>query len=82
MFMSSLLFHAFCETFYMVLAAGLIASAMGIPLGFILFTTRQKGILSHVYLQRTLSLVLNALRSIPFIILLVLILTLYRLIVV
>jgi D-methionine transport system permease protein len=76
--MINLLLPALGETVYMVLLSSLIASLFGIPLGFILFTSRKNGILANALLNMILGSILNALRSIPFIILLVLILPITR----
>ena len=69
------------QTIYMVLISGLIAGIIGIPLGFILFITRKQQFLSMPVLHQSLGFLVNALRSIPFIILLIAIIPLTRLIV-
>jgi D-methionine transport system permease protein len=77
----NLLAVALAQTLYMVLASSLLASVVGIPLGFILFTTQSHHILANGGLHKILGMVVNASRSIPFIILLVAILPLTRLLV-
>lgn len=79
--MFNLLSVAFVQTLYMVLVAGFFASVLGIPLGMILFTTRRHGIMEKILLNKLLSWIVNALRSVPFIILLVAIIPITRLIV-
>jgi D-methionine transport system permease protein len=79
--MLSLLNGALWETLYMVLASLLISSLLGIPLGMLLFTTRDNGILQHRTLNRILGSIANIVRSIPFIILLVAVVPFTRLIV-
>jgi len=79
--MLSLLFTALWETIYMVLISGFFATLLGIPLGMILFTSRQGGILENKTLNSILGAITNAFRSVPFIILLVAIVPLTRLIV-
>jgi D-methionine transport system permease protein len=79
--MLDLLLSAFGETLYMVICSSLMASVFGIPLGFILLTSRKGNLLENRPLNAILASTLNALRSIPFIILLVLILPLTRLLV-
>lgn len=69
------------ETIYMVSVSGLIAILGGIPLGVILFTTRKKGILENLFYNKGLSLVVNVVRSIPFIILLIALIPFTRLII-
>jgi D-methionine transport system permease protein len=76
--MINLLLEALAETIYMVIASSLIASLVGIPLGFILYTSRKGSLLENRMLNLILGSTLNALRSIPFIILLVLILPFTR----
>lgn len=67
------------QTIYMVFISGTIAVIFGLPLGIILFITRTRGILEHRYYNRFFSMLVNAVRSIPFIILLVAIIPLTRL---
>lgn len=57
------------ETLYMVTLSTIIASLLGLPLGTLLYSTRQ--IRPSPKLQQGLSLFINVTRSIPFIILLV-----------
>ncbi len=63
------LFEAFYETIAMVLIPGLITLIIGLPLGVILFITRPNGLTPSKMIQHPLSTLINALRSIPFIIL-------------
>ena len=76
-----LLWPAFVETLIMTAAAGLISLALGLPLGLLLVATDKGGISEQIALNRTLGGVVNAARSIPFIILLVAVIPLTRLIV-
>lgn len=77
----SLLSVAFMQTLYMTVVSGLIATLFGIPLGMILYASRRGGILEQRLLNAILGAATNALRSVPFIILLVAIIPLTRLIV-
>lgn len=79
--MSNLLLWALAQTLYMTIISGIIASFFGIPLGMILFTTRSGGIMEHPFFSMILGGITNALRSIPFIILLVAIVPFTRLVV-
>ncbi|MDF2868027.1 MAG: ABC-type transporter, integral rane subunit [Gammaproteobacteria bacterium] len=72
---------ALWETIYMVALSSSLATFIGAPLGIILFTTRQHNILAHPLLNKALAMIINGLRSIPFIILLVAIIPLTRLLV-
>ncbi len=75
------LLKATWQTMNMVFVSGAWASALGITLGFILFCTRKDNILEHKTVNVILSAFSNAVRSIPFIILLIAIIPLTRLIV-
>lgn len=79
--MLDLLAKALGETIYMVSVSMLIATLLGVPLGVLLFTTRKGEFLSAPMLNRLLGAVVNAIRSIPFIILMVAIIPLTRLLV-
>lgn len=68
-------------TLYMVFVSTLISVLIGTALGIILFATQQPQLWPKPLLYRTLSGVVNGLRSIPFIILLIILLPLTRLIV-
>jgi D-methionine transport system permease protein len=76
----ALFWDSFLETLLMVGIAGAIAAAAGIPLGLLLAVTAPGHILPHPMMNRVLGLVVNALRSTPFIILMVAIIPLTRLI--
>ena len=79
--MIPLLTKALGETVYMVAVSMVIATAIGVPLGVLLHTTAKNQILECLALNRILGAVVNAVRSIPFIILMVAIIPLTRLIV-
>lgn len=68
------------ETLLMVAVSGGIAVAAGIPLGVILVVTGRGALLQNLALNRALGLVVNATRSVPFIILMVAIIPFTRLI--
>ena len=76
-----LLSKALGETIYMVVVSMAIASAIGVPLGVLLHTTAKGQILENVVINQAVGSVVNAIRSIPFIILMVAIIPLTRLIV-
>lgn len=65
------LLRALAETLLMVLVAGTFGFALGAPLGVLLFVTRSGQLDARPLLQRVLSTLVNALRAVPFIILLV-----------
>ncbi|ORT98889.1 Methionine ABC transporter permease protein [Anaerovibrio sp. JC8] len=79
--MLPLITKALGETVYMVVVSMIISSLLGIPLGVILHTTSKGQILECLPLNRVIGAIVNAIRSIPFIILMVAIIPLTRLIV-
>jgi D-methionine transport system permease protein len=65
----------------MVAISGVVGSLLGVPLGVLLHLTNRGGVLSHPMFNRTIGVVVNAVRSIPFIILLVVVIPFTRFIV-
>ena len=66
------------ETVYMTLAATIFAIVFGMPLGVFTFLTRQGEVLENARLNRTLELLINIGRSVPFIILLLVLMPVTR----
>ena len=79
--MIPLISKALGETVYMVAVSMVVATIIGIPLGVLLHTTAKNQILECRALNRGLAGVVNAIRSIPFIILMVAIIPFTRLLV-
>ncbi|HQS09923.1 MAG: DL-methionine transporter permease subunit [Rhizobiales bacterium 24-66-13] len=75
-----LLIDATRQTLHMVAVAGLIGTAIGLPLGVFLATSRSGELFAAPVLNHALGLVVNAARSTPFIILVVAIIPFTRLI--
>ena len=75
-----LLIDSIGQTLYMVAVAGLIGTAVGLPLGVFLATSRSGELFAAPWVNNVLGLVVNAARSTPFIILVVAIVPLTRLI--
>ena len=69
------------ETVLMVGVSGVLGSLIGIPLGIYLRLTDKGGVLQNAAAHHTVGWVVNALRSVPFIILLVAIIPFTRLVV-
>lgn len=69
------------ETFYMVAISTAFSYIIGLPLGIILVTTDAGHILDNKSVNKVLGSVVNAVRSIPFIILLILVIPFTRLVV-
>ena len=76
-----MIWDSFVETLIMVIISGGIGSAIGVPLGILLFVTDKKSFIPMPAFNAVLSTVINAVRSVPFIILLVAIIPFTRLIV-
>ncbi|MBP3438756.1 MAG: ABC transporter permease [Sutterella sp.] len=76
-----MIWDSFIETLIMVIISGGIGSAIGVPLGILLFVTDKKSFIPMPAFNAVLSTVINAVRSVPFIILLVAIIPFTRLIV-
>lgn len=76
-----MLFTGIGETIYMVFVSSFIAYAIGIPLGIFLVVSDKDGIKPMRSLNFILGLVINILRSVPFIILLVMVMPVTRAIV-
>ena len=76
-----LLTKALGETIYMVIVSMAISTAIGVPLGVLLHVTGKGEILDAPLVNRMVGGIVNAVRSIPFIILMVAIIPLTRLIV-
>ncbi|WP_124066757.1 methionine ABC transporter permease [Clostridium sp. E02] len=69
------------ESLYMTFASSLFAYLIGIPLGIMLIVMDKDGIYPVPWFQRILGLIINLLRSVPFIILLIMVLPITRAIV-
>ena len=76
-----MIWDSFIETLIMVIISGGIGSAIGVPLGILLFVTDKKSFIPMPTFNTILSTIINAVRSVPFIILLVAIIPFTRLIV-
>lgn len=66
-----MLIEGFWDTIYMTLAASLLAYVIGLPLGIVLVITDKDGIKPVVWLNRILGIIINILRSVPFLILVI-----------
>lgn len=68
-------------TLYMVFATALISIAIGLPLGIVLMISRPGGIKEMPKLYKVLDVIINVFRSIPFVILILLVIPLARLLI-
>ena len=69
------------DTLYMTMGSTLVGYALGLPLGIILYVTSSKGLHSIPFIYRIGDFICNIVRSIPFLILLILLIPFTRLIV-
>ena len=77
----NLLITGTLDTLQMTIISTVMAMLLGIPLGVILVVTSKGHILENVALNKVLGAIVNATRSVPFIILMVFILPLTKMIV-
>lgn len=75
------LWQGFVDTMYMVGVAAAFTVVLGLPLGVLLVATDRDGLTPRPALNQTLGAVVNAARSLPFIILMVVVIPFTRLIV-
>lgn len=73
-----ILLEGLVQTLIMVLVSTFIAFAIGIPLGIILVLSQKDGLKERPSLYRVLSSIINILRSVPFIILMIILFPLSR----
>ena len=74
----NMLLQGIWETIFMPFASSFLAYVIGIPLGIILVVTDADGIKPIPVLQKVLGLIINLLRSVPFIILLIMMIPVTR----
>lgn len=79
--MTSLLLQSFLETILMVGVSAIISTLVGIPLAISLSITAPSGLSPHPWINHVLGGCVNAIRSIPYIILVVLLMPLTRIMV-
>ncbi|MET3590153.1 D-methionine transport system permease protein [Bartonella silvatica] len=61
--------QAVVDTILMTLSASFMALIIGLPLGLLLYTTTRGGIFASSFINRPLSIIIDSIRAIPFIIL-------------
>ena len=72
--------QSFWETLIMVGISGVVGALVGLPLGVLLYLTDRQGVLQNLAVNRVLGGIFNAVRSTPFIILLVAVIPFTRLV--
>ncbi|MBR5116976.1 MAG: ABC transporter permease [Lachnospiraceae bacterium] len=79
--MTKMLVQGLNDTLYMVLFSTFFGYVLGMPMGIVLAVSDKDGIRPNRLLYRTLDIIVNILRSVPFLILLILVIPLTRLLV-
>jgi len=79
--MFELIWQGLFETLYMTIVSTLLAYVIGLPLGVIMVVTDKDGIYPLVTLNKILGVIINLVRSIPFLILLIAVLPFTRFVV-
>ncbi len=69
------------ETVYMTLISTLLGYIIGLPIGILLTVTDKDGIKPNAFIYRVIDVIINIMRSIPFLILLILLIPFTRLLV-
>ena len=69
------------ETLYMTLLSTLLGYVIGLPLGVVLLITRKDGIRQAPALNNALGVIVNILRSVPFLILMIFVIPFTRLLI-
>lgn len=69
------------DTLYMTIGSVLIGYVVGLPMGILLYVTNEKGLRPNAAVYRVLDFVINIIRSIPFLILLILLIPFTRFVV-
>ena len=75
---AQLLLNGLLETVYMTLVSTLIGYAIGLPVGILLTVTDKEGIRPNALVYRIVDVTINIMRSIPFLILLILLIPFTR----
>lgn len=79
--MSQMLIKGIGETLYMTLASTLFGYMLGLPMGIILTVTDKNGIRPNAAVYKVLDIIVNVLRSVPFLILLIVLIPFTKLVV-
>ena len=69
------------ETLYMTFGSVLVGYVIGLPLGILLYVTGKKGLRPNAVIYRFFDIIINIIRSIPFLILLILLIPFTRFVV-
>ncbi|MGL4606151.1 MAG: methionine ABC transporter permease [Eubacteriaceae bacterium] len=78
--MTNLIIQGTLETLYMTITSTFLAYVLGLPMGVLLVTSDEEGIVPVKWLNKSLNIVVNITRSIPFLILLIAVIPFTRLI--
>ncbi|MBO7357960.1 MAG: ABC transporter permease [Lachnospiraceae bacterium] len=69
------------DTLYMTLASTIAGYILGLPFGILLYTTGKTGLKPNIFIYRILDFICNIVRSVPFLILLILLIPFTRFVV-
>ena len=81
LFNFSLYIDATIDTLFMTFFSSALSYLFGIPLGILLYNTAKEGLTPNMFVNNVLSIIVNLLRSIPFLILLILVMPITQFIV-
>ena len=76
-----MLIEGIWDTLYMTLGSVLIGYAIGLPMGIVLYVTNKTGLRPNAFIYRVGDFICNIIRSIPFLILLILLIPFTRMVV-
>ena len=76
--MTELIIKGLWETIFMIIASGVIGAILGIPIAILLFISGDNGLSKAAWVYHALSFAINSARSIPYIILIVLLIPVSR----
>lgn len=79
--MTDLILKALTETLIMIFTAGLIGILLGLPIAIFLFNSSSSGLRQSKALYHSLEFIINAIRSVPYVILIVLLIPVTRMLV-
>lgn len=77
----NMLLEGIVDTLYMTLASTILGYVFGLPMGILLTVTDKDGIKPNAFVYKTFDFIANIVRSIPFLILLILLMPLVRVII-
>ena len=77
----NMLLEGIRDTLYMTITSTILGYVFGLPMGIILTVTDQNGIMPNAFIYKIFDVISNIVRSVPFLILLILLIPFTRLVV-